>query len=124
MEQFITKIGQLEDTIFQKRMRMLMRQKQRIAQTRAAAAAHKKRKLNASDVLPDRQQAATLQAAGEIRAATSFHRGALNLKPSGLPAPPAPPPGSHIRFNDNGTQQLPALPPEGGHYKVTWTVVF
>ncbi|KAG1677357.1 hypothetical protein FOA52_010736 [Chlamydomonas sp. UWO 241] len=94
VEKFIQTIGALEDTIFQKRMRDLKRQKDRVGRQKADKLRDKQRKsqrdsMVASNAAPS---AAWQQAnAGEIRPVKDSARNAMNF--SSIPGPVAPPGG-------------------------------
>eukprot|EP00879_Flechtneria_rotunda_P006001 GHRR01006312.1.p1 GENE.GHRR01006312.1~~GHRR01006312.1.p1 ORF type:complete len:847 (+),score=333.75 GHRR01006312.1:449-2989(+) len=101
VEQFIQRVGSFEDAIFQKRMRLLSRQRERVKQQQQQdrdKRAQQKRKYIASSAAPSAEFQAKLEAKGGIIPVSSLAKSKLDF--SG-----AKPPGKHTRFDDNGNPQ-------------------
>ncbi|GAX79417.1 hypothetical protein CEUSTIGMA_g6858.t1 [Chlamydomonas eustigma] len=91
VEKFIQTIGGFEDIIFQKRMRELRRQKDKLARQKQDRALAKDRRaarvsMTASNAAPSAEYIQASIASGDLRPANSTARPAINFK--GLGAPP------------------------------------
>uniref|UniRef100_A0A383WIN0 5'-3' exoribonuclease 2 n=1 Tax=Tetradesmus obliquus TaxID=3088 RepID=A0A383WIN0_TETOB len=111
VEKFIQRIGSFEDVIFQKRMRLLARQRERVKYQVAADKARKaqtKRKYIASEAAPSAAFIEKASTAGDIKPVSSFAKHKLDF--TGAAAKAAAAAGGakqpqHIRFDEAGAAE-------------------
>lgn len=118
VEQFIQRIGSLEDTIFQKRMRELRRQKDRIARQkheRSSAAARRGSRDSAvaSNAAPSAQYVEQAMAKGEIKAVKAAARPQLQFSAAAARKAEEEAEGREVK-EEEGAKTMEGVKDEGG----------